>query len=110
MVGVVRLSGTIHSDQTATGIGPMMSDMIACRSCRGHDHDPQRLDASVAPFEVSGVDGRHSHGWSLVLQALRHEIRPSTAQHIPRLPLIDSFVRDHQHCRVKHRQPSHSLT
>jgi hypothetical protein len=33
-----------------------------------HNHDPQRLNTSAAPSEVSGVDGRHRHR-RLLLQA-----------------------------------------
>ena len=63
----------------------------------GHDHDPQRLDTSAAPSEIGSIFGCHRHGGFLLLQALQHDIRPSSAQHSLDLALIHALMRDHHH-------------
>jgi hypothetical protein len=59
----------------------------------GHDHDPQRLDTTTRPTKIGGVAGHHRHGWLLLLKLLQCDIRPSTAQHIHHLALINAIVR-----------------
>jgi hypothetical protein len=66
----------------------------------GHDHNAHRLDAATAPAKISSIAGQHCHGGLLLLQLLQCDIRPSTAQHVLRLPAIDSLMRDHHQCRV----------
>jgi hypothetical protein len=66
----------------------------------GHDHDPQRFDTSAALTQSGCIGWRHRHGWFLAFQALHHEVRPSTVQHILDLVPIDSLVGDQHQCDV----------
>ena len=71
-----------------------------CRSCWGMITNAKRLDTSAAPTKSGSIGGRHRSGRLLVLQALHHDIWPSTAQHVLDLTPIDPLVRDHHQCRV----------
>jgi hypothetical protein len=65
-----------------------------------HNHNPKRLDTPTAPAKIGSIAGRHRHGWFLTFQALRHGIRPASAQHSLDLAPIHALVGDQNQCDV----------
>jgi hypothetical protein len=73
----------------------------------GHDHNAHRHDTPPVPSEIGGVTGHYRHSRFLLLQAVNHDFRPSTAQHIEYIALINAIVRHHyQRGAVTAKHPS----
>ena len=73
-LGSRALLRNAHRRQPTTGIGPM-GEAVTSPTLLRHDHDPHRLETSAAPARIGSFASKR-HGWSLVLLALHHRIRP----------------------------------